>query len=197
MLFVQMIGRGLRTADGKSDCLVIDHSDTHLRLGFVTDIHHDTLDDGTHASAEKRERKKKPKKPSECQNCHRLRPAGVHVCPHCGFAPTRQSTVEHEDGELEELRPKVKGKRISDKTITMRGVEIPLETFFGALKRYAREKNYKAGWPAAKYKQAVGTWPNALRWAPECDIPPEVRSWVIAENIRWAKSKNNNRGAVA
>ena len=46
MLFVQMIGRGLRTADGKADCLILDHSDNHLRLGFVTDIHHDKLDDG-------------------------------------------------------------------------------------------------------------------------------------------------------
>ncbi len=41
MLFVQIIGRGLRTADGKSDCLILDHSDTHLRLGLVTNIHHD------------------------------------------------------------------------------------------------------------------------------------------------------------
>jgi superfamily II DNA or RNA helicase len=38
ILFVQMIGRGLRTADGKDDCLILDHSDNHIRLGFVTDI---------------------------------------------------------------------------------------------------------------------------------------------------------------
>jgi superfamily II DNA or RNA helicase len=41
-----MIGRGLRTADGKDDCLILDHSDNHIRLAFVTDIHHDELDDG-------------------------------------------------------------------------------------------------------------------------------------------------------
>jgi DNA repair protein RadD len=46
ILFVQTIGRGLRMAEGKDDCLILDHSDTHLRLGFVTDIHHDVLDDG-------------------------------------------------------------------------------------------------------------------------------------------------------
>jgi Helicase conserved C-terminal domain len=33
MLFVQIIGRGLRTATGKLDCLILDHSDTHARLG--------------------------------------------------------------------------------------------------------------------------------------------------------------------
>jgi superfamily II DNA or RNA helicase len=46
MLFTQIIGRGLRTADGKDDCLILDHSETHLRLGFVTDIHHESLDEG-------------------------------------------------------------------------------------------------------------------------------------------------------
>ena len=43
----QIIGRGLRTDRGKADCLILDHSDTTIRLGFVTDIHHDTLDDGS------------------------------------------------------------------------------------------------------------------------------------------------------
>ena len=46
MLFVQIIGRGLRPAEDKDYCLILDHSDTTSRLGFVTDIHHDELDDG-------------------------------------------------------------------------------------------------------------------------------------------------------
>jgi DNA repair protein RadD len=46
ILLVQMIGRGLRTAPGKDHCIILDHSDTHLRLGFVSDIHHEQLDDG-------------------------------------------------------------------------------------------------------------------------------------------------------
>src|SRR3954454_16177367 len=50
ILYVQIIGRGLRTADGKDDCLILDHSDSTLRLGFVTDIHHEKLDDGRHRS---------------------------------------------------------------------------------------------------------------------------------------------------
>ena len=46
ILYTQIVGRGLRTAEGKQDCLILDHSDTTLRLGFVTDIHHEHLDDG-------------------------------------------------------------------------------------------------------------------------------------------------------
>ncbi len=47
MRFVQSLGRGLRTAPGKTDCLILDHAGNHLRLGMVTDIHQDCLDDGT------------------------------------------------------------------------------------------------------------------------------------------------------
>jgi superfamily II DNA or RNA helicase len=46
MLLVQIIGRGLRPSAGKDDCLILDHTTNTERLGFVTDIHHDVLDDG-------------------------------------------------------------------------------------------------------------------------------------------------------
>jgi DNA repair protein RadD len=46
ILFVQTIGRGLRTAAGKDKLLILDHAGNHLRLGMVTDIGEDHLDDG-------------------------------------------------------------------------------------------------------------------------------------------------------
>lgn len=72
MLFVQMIGRGLRTADGKDDCLILDHSDNHTRLGFVTDIHHDELDDGK--PRPKAEPKEPGALPKKCPKCTFLKP---------------------------------------------------------------------------------------------------------------------------
>jgi superfamily II DNA or RNA helicase len=44
---VQIVGRGLRAAPGKAGCLILDHSDNHSRLGFVTDIDCPELDDGS------------------------------------------------------------------------------------------------------------------------------------------------------
>ena len=76
MLFTQIIGRGLRTAEGKEDCLILDHSDTHTRLGFVTDIHHDILDSGKEVSKQTETRERLPK---ECPRCAFLRPVGVPV----------------------------------------------------------------------------------------------------------------------
>ncbi len=195
MLFVQMIGRGLRTAAGKTDCRIIDHSNTHTELGFVTDIHHTELNDGLPPSAaqKKKAQEKKPPTPTECVKCKALRPRGVHICPHCGFAPVRQTTIEPAAGVLEELRPKIKGKLIADKTITLRGREISLGEFFGALKQHAKDRGYKAQWAAVKYHEAVGTWPRYLEHQAPCDIPPEVASWIKSGQIRWARSKYNSR----
>ena len=81
ILYVQMIGRGLRTADGKDHCLILDHSDTTLRLGFVTDIHATDLDDGTARRAPKQQTAPLPK---ECPQCHFLKPPKSQKCPACG-----------------------------------------------------------------------------------------------------------------
>ena len=101
MLYVQMIGRGLRTAEGKVDCLILDHSDNHTRLGFVTDIHHDELDDGEPkraAAADKAEAL-----PKKCIKCTFLKPPKMLQCPCCGFIPAPQPGAVHRDGELVEL----------------------------------------------------------------------------------------------
>jgi superfamily II DNA or RNA helicase len=102
MLYTQIIGRGLRTADGKQDCLILDHSDTTLRLGFVTDIRHERLDDGTARRSSWNERDEPM--PTECPSCSFVKPPKIHICPVCGFKPERQSQVECEDGELIEIR---------------------------------------------------------------------------------------------
>src|SRR3984957_10110597 len=41
MLYVQIVGRGLRTAPGKDKLVMLDHTKSTLELGFVTSIHHD------------------------------------------------------------------------------------------------------------------------------------------------------------
>lgn len=68
ILYTQIIGRGLRTADGKDDCLILDHSDSTLTLGFVTDIHHASMDGGRVASSDQGggEKEAQAPKPKEC-----------------------------------------------------------------------------------------------------------------------------------
>jgi DNA repair protein RadD len=191
MLFVQILGRGLRTHKSKEDLLVLDHSDNHTRLGFVTDIHHSHLSDGKESG--KAEPKSAPL-PKECPQCAYLRPPRVAKCPNCGFKPEPKSSVEHEDGELVELAPK--GRRVprsADESmpghIRIGAVHIELGAFYGMLKRYGREHGYREGWAANHYKNKTGNWPNGRRDAPEMDPIYEVHSWIRSRQIAFSRRK--------
>lgn len=177
MLFVQIAGRGLRTAPGKDYCLFLDHSDTHLRLGFVTDIHTDKLDDGKIVNVEKTDRIALPK---ECSQCAFLKAPRCAVCPNCGFKAEVVSQVEAIDGELKELKKKPKGSaRFTNKTDT-----------FGGLKAIARERGYNDGWAAHKFREIFGEWPSAsIKHCANVEPSAELRSWIKSTQIRWAKRR--------
>lgn len=177
MLFVQIIGRGLRTAPGKADCLILDHSDTHLRLGFVTDIHHDRLDDGR--ERQKRDARERPEPlPKECSSCSFLKPPKVHACPACGFKPEKQSEISCEDGELVEVRPLKAKARTLEKA-----------NLFGQLKLVGRRRGYSSGWAANQFRELTGVWPNHYRDAPEVEPTPEILGWVKSRAIAFARKR--------
>lgn len=87
VLYVQGAGRGMRIADGKTDCLWLDFSDTTERMGPVDTIRGRTKrkggDDGT-----------APVK--TCGECGEIVAAGLRVCPCCGheFPKTKQEVRE-------------------------------------------------------------------------------------------------------
>lgn len=180
MRFVQMVGRGLRTAEGKEHCLILDHSDTHLRLGMVTDINHKTLDSGKPKKKQDSKPKEKPL-PKDCAKCGYLKPAKTHECPNCGFKPEKQPTVEVVDGELTKLQRK-RNREVSNEE---------KEYFFGELKWYARSKGYSLGWASHKYKERFGVWPNSYKDAVEIEPTQGTKNWIRSRQIAWANSKDN------
>ncbi len=179
ILFVQMVGRGLRPADGKDDCLILDHSDNHIRLGFVTDIHHQTLDDGR--ERQKAQPKAKEALPKKCASCAFLKPPKVHACPCCGFAPVKRNTVEHRDGELVELRS--------------RTAAVPANSnrFYQELKWFALTHEYKPGWIAHKFKEKFGHWPNGLDHLPPVEPSRVTLGWIRSRQIAYAKAMGGRR----
>lgn len=77
VLYVQGAGRGMRTADSKSDCLWLDFSDTTERLGPV-----DTIK----GRQRLRRRKEDAEAPYKiCDNCGERTPTAAPACPTCGF----------------------------------------------------------------------------------------------------------------
>lgn len=179
MLFVQIIGRGLRTADGKADCLILDHSDTHLRLGFVTDITHCELDDGK--GREKDTRETAAPLPKECGKCSFLKPAKVSACPSCGFKPERQSKIECEAGDLVELSRKRKAKdhlSSADKA-----------DLYAQLKGYQQQAKCSEGRIAHLFRERTGVWPNAYRGVAAVPPTPGMLGWIRSRAIAYAKAR--------
>jgi superfamily II DNA or RNA helicase len=105
MRFVQTIGRGLRTAEGKDKLVILDHAGNHLRIGMVTDVHHGHLDAGEPKRSEA-EREIKPPLPRLCEACSAVMPRKLLRCPSCGTMRETKSDVVAADGELVELGSK-------------------------------------------------------------------------------------------
>lgn len=190
VLFCQAVGRGLRTAPGKSNLLWIDHADTISSLGFPDEIYHAVLDDGK-PKKKPEARERKARLPTPCPKCSVLRTPGISACLHCGFKPEApkkdHATVA---GELHEIR---RGKGTVESgpknTITLKGKIISLSSFYAQLKMYALDHNYKSGWSSNQYREVTKTWPNAYRNVTPEIVSDEVHSWIVSRMIRYAKGK--------
>lgn len=176
MLHVQKIGRGLRINPGTEDCLILDHAGNSLRLGLVTDIHHDTLD--TTKKESRAERKPKAETlPKQCANCGAL--SADRICPFCGHERKPVSGVETVDGELVEL-----GK--GSKRVYTKGEN---QLWWSAIQHIRASGGKSSGWAAHTYKDKFGVWPRGLDdTSGEC--PQEVWNFVKAKAIRFANSKD-------
>jgi DNA repair protein RadD len=75
-LYVQQCGRGMRTAAGKTDCLVLDYAGNVMRHGPITHprVHSQGNGEPTEPTGFK-----------ECPRCHEVVEDGELTCPACGF----------------------------------------------------------------------------------------------------------------
>lgn len=93
-LFIQQAGRGTRTFDGKSDCILLDHAGNIGRHGLPTDEPEIDLDG--------REIRRQVKLSKCCKNCFAVYRAPL--CPECGIVISEEAPIPEEtDDELKEL----------------------------------------------------------------------------------------------
>lgn len=189
MLYTQIIGRGLRKAEGKTDCLILDHSDTTLRLGFVTDIHHEELDTGKKQQSSGA--KKEEPLPKECPSCTYLKPARIKVCPNCGFEPKPLAGVRYAEGDLVEVKGKGKDKVYNALLTPFEEREI----FYRELLDYARHKGYKKGWAYHQYIEKHGEPPDKAFVTIPLPWTPKTESMVRHLWIRKRKRQEKAMGA--
>ncbi|TDB57217.1 DEAD/DEAH box helicase, partial [Photorhabdus khanii] len=188
--WLQTIGRGLRTAPGKDACLVFDHSGSVHRLGYPDDIEYDELpgkSNGMNDSSHRADSDKTEKLPKECPSCHFMKPAGVYVCPKCGFKP-----LSGEDVEVDRSRGL---KKLSGKDHTYSKKE--KQGWWSQIKYYQRQranqgKPVSDGWCAHTFKSKFSEWPNGLDDYP-VELTPEVHNFIKWKLIAYAKSQEKKQ----
>jgi DNA repair protein RadD len=183
ILFVQKIGRGLRTADGKDKCIIIDHAGNHLRLGRVTDIHQAHLDDGKKREGSTKKEERAEPLPKLCPECKAVLAYKARECSACGEQIIAVTGVRETDGELVELGSRKSGAKAA--------APVDKEAFYAELKWLQRKKGYEAGWCWHKYQERFkGEQPP--RWF-ETLTPREpsisTQNWMKSRAIAFAKRK--------
>lgn len=185
-LYLQTVGRVMRTAHGKTEAVVIDHAGAVRENGFADDYVPWSLD-GSEKVKDRKERLQREKgepKDIECCRCHTVF-KGRRDCPNCGFAiiPPSQAVPVHE-AELQEVA-KTQGKE--NRTATW-GEK---QQFIAGLRAYANEHGYAAGWVAHKYRTRFGVWPNdeRVKSVPPQQYDADLRRWLVSQQIRYSKRR--------
>jgi superfamily II DNA or RNA helicase len=182
-LWVQICGRALRKHPQGGDTLIADHTRTAKEIGLPDEIHYESLDDGAPEKSGKSKKRKKPATPKECPSCQNVKPAGVHKCPHCGFAPQRQSDLEFAAGELVEA---TRGPEDLDGT-----PQAERQRWYAMLVWEASKRGYKPGWVNHRYAAKFG-YPPGRDIDRGCrPIAPDqtCRNWIRSQHIAYAKGK--------
>lgn len=73
-LYVQMVGRGTRLAEGKEDCLILDYGQNVQRHGFIDQVNPNKKAGGSGDD-------EAPAK--ECPSCQSMLPTATRICPEC------------------------------------------------------------------------------------------------------------------
>ena len=174
MLFLQMVGRGLRPAAGKRDCLVFDHSGCVHEHGFAADPREWTLE-GRRALVSVRRgggAQRKEDTIIDCPECS-CTFTGSRKCPSCGYLiPAVPHEVETLNGQLVQIGS------------SPPAIEVDRRKFFAELLDIAREKNYRPGWADCRFRDKFGEWP------PQAWLSHTHPSKASDGTRRWSKSRD-------
>lgn len=202
MMYLQMIGRGLRAAPDKTHCIVIDHGHVVENLGLPQSDHDWTLaaDRNVNAEAVARGNSKCiAERARTCGQCTAmwLTSEQGNNCPECGWAaPQRSKAIGVEDADLNEIADDAPLLALSDKAVLQFHAEA-------------------CGWYARRWPDRWMNKPNSGRWwawgqtltkfsfadglrMPDKGwkayaMPPSAATagWLHHRIIKWAKSRRS------
>jgi DNA repair protein RadD len=190
-LYRQMIGRGLRPADGKFDCVILDHSGAVYRHGLPEDHVEWTLDVDRRAEnpTQARRERGEESKLRECPSCKTVMAAPP--CHACGWMPAPRHGRDHDfvDGELGLVR----GGKVQAQVYS----ESERRGFYQELRAIAQMRSYRDGWVAHKFKDKFGVFPpwDYKRLAPLAPSDATLR-WVKSRAIAYYRAQKTRSAAA-
>ncbi|MBS0366713.1 MAG: DEAD/DEAH box helicase [Proteobacteria bacterium] len=199
--YLQMAGRGMRPASGKTEFLLIDHGRVVESLGLPHAPRDWTLDQGRNVNAEAREqcsRKSSQEKPRTCPECQYiwLISEQGEACRECGWLPApRPRGIEVEPADLGEL------DYDNAPSVTPQSPEA-VQFFRESLGDYARSKPQKwhdapntaraACWHATREKFGLTSERIPSAYWELMPLAPNAATsgWLKWRRIRWAKRRS-------
>lgn len=189
---IQFFGRGLRTAPGKDECIVLDHSGNCARFWQAWNDFFEfgalELDDGTKKPKQKAAAANDEDKMIKCGQCKHLHKP-MPFCPNCGHEYPKREAVKHVAGTLQEMVASGNRKALSIKLW-------PQLVMYATAKRGVNEDGRKLA--LALYRKMTDQWPvgDFYQTAP-AEIQPEVDKKIRALNIAFAKAREKARQSEA
>lgn len=136
-LYIQQVGRALRTANGKSHAYILDHVGNVLTHGLPEEHREWSLD----GEARKKRGKKEQEKTinvEQCENCYSIN-VPAPVCPVCGHVKKVKAIIPTAiEGELVQMT--------AEQIKRNRTVEVGRARTLEELERIEKERGYKTGW---------------------------------------------------
>lgn len=179
-LWRQMVGRGMRSFEGKGNCMVLDHVGNCHRFGQPDEDDVYSL----HGSAEK-----EVDPGVACYACSALNPANAEACVECGalFHHPERGGIAGRDRSWR-----------SRQRIEMQMAEItqPADAderwkFYAEQVEKAKSSGFDLGWAAHRYREKFHDWPpfhfkrraGALREAPKQRIPQSLSGLRLTQDL--------------
>lgn len=187
---IQMMGRAMRSAPGKTFALWLDHCGNYGRFKHDVDNYFEngieSLDDADLDSKTRKEPDEEERDDIRCAECGFVMPPKAKLCPACGHERARRAIRIAEAGEL--LEVDATASRLPHYLQDKPHVWSQLCTL--SMHRKGNDEEAAKKFARVQFKEIYGSWPN-LKFEPDNSVPcgEGVKSYVVSRLIKWAKSQ--------
>ena len=176
--YQQRAGRIQRLHESKPYAIYLDHAGNVSRFGYAERMNVAELDDGERKFAERNQLEKKDKKDATVRECPKCQKIMMGLRCSCGYELTITERLESDSTMLVRIDDKPAAASKAEKSI-----------WYSNLLRYSRQKGWKDGWAAHKYRKKFGVFPRGLSVNLGAEIAPDVANWIKSQQIAAAKSR--------